>query len=462
MFLNDIMKKAVAMSVVATAFYANSQTMTVNFTDGSSRSYECDKIASVKFSAPQGDFALEVTDVTATTARLSVTPENENVRYYYDVCTLEQFEQYGVEAIVEDYIDYMCERYSQLSLAEILDALLSRGADEDEVKGLPVDTEMAFYAVAVNDDGRCEGNASVMTFRTQKGGNPAECTFQLSATGLYSEGVTMNVRPSDTSVRYWAGVYSVSGWGSDEAMTALVKSTIDEAAEENGMALDRLVNAVTFQGPVSLEESGLQNSTNYYIYAYAMNPDGTAAGPVSKLLFTTPVVDISDADVSLRYRYFDGDAMAEAYPDRFAKAAGRVVMQIQIVPNEMAENFAWALAMGDLGDTETYPDDASKNAVLQGGFINKAEKELIVNYGAATFFYFASDVWGVDGRFHRLVVDVTKDGVMPVSEYTPFDTAPAPARVLDMPAKDKCGRSVIAARVRASKTEINHFRGMAR
>lgn len=400
---------------------ASAQTMTVNLTDGSSHNYECSQIQSVKFEAAEAPFTLEATDITATSAVLKVTPDDNSVRYYYDLCTKVQFDQYGVEYIVNDAINNVQQSYPNLTLDQILEAALSQGPDQDEVRGLPVDTEMAFYAIAVNDAGKCYGPSAVIFFRTLAAGNPADCTFEITPSGVTSESVVMNIRPSDTSVKYWAGVYAANSWPGDFALTSEVESAIKEAAAEEGLPLDVTVGIITYSGTISELEYGLEASTTYYVYAYAMNNDGSAAGKVYKEVFTTPAFDISDADMRISYRYFDGTALAAAYPEKFANATGKAVVQVLANPNEIAAHYVWGLAAGDMTDQLAYPEDACKNAVLQGGFIDAPAKQLYVNYGDVTFFYYASDSYGIDGNFYRLLANFNPEDALEADKYTDLD-----------------------------------------
>lgn len=400
---------------------ASAQTMTVNLTDGSAHNYECSQIQSVKFEAAAAPFILEATDITATSAVLKVTPEDNSVRYYYDLCTKVQFDEYGVEYIVNDAISNVQQYYPNLTLDQILDAALSQGPDQDVVSGLPVDTEMAFYAIAVNDAGKCYGPSAVTFFRTLPAGNPADCTFEITPTGVTTESVTMNIRPSDTSVKYWAGVYAASSWPGDYALTVEVQDAMKEACAEQGISLAEGVGIVTYSGPISEVEYGLQADTSYYIYVYAMNDDATAAGKVYKERFTTLLTDVSDAGLRISYRYFDGTALAEAMPEKYANARDRAVVQVLATPNDAAAHYVWALGVGDMTDPTAYPDDASKSAVLQGGFIDTPAKELYVNYGDATFLYYASDADGVDGSLYRLLANFIPEDALGADQYTALD-----------------------------------------
>ena len=417
-----------------TAFNAAAQTMTVNMRDGQKHQFNTSDIEQVKFDVPQqqqGPFKIEVSDITSVSAKITVTPDDPNLQYYFDVCNPADYDYYGASFIVENYFDTLLSQYPGIPLTKFLEAALSRGEDSDIVSGLPSDTDLVCYAIGVDINGKCVGEASVVPFRTLRGGDPADCTFDISYSTVRSTSLTVSVKPSDPSVRYWMGCYSASDWPGDITMAQVVKETLEEYSFTYGKVLEDVVNGVTFRGDINLEESGFEPSSSYYIYVYAMDENGEAAGPMFKKRFTTSAYDYSEAQVSLSYRYFDGNELAALYPDKFNKAKDQVVLQAVFTPNEVAQSYAWALAIGDLTDEEVYPEASTKNAVLQGGFITTPTKELIVKYGDATFLYFAADAYGLDGNLGRTLAHITREGASPVSTYEELSTvkaAPAPLK----------------------------------
>ena len=369
-------------------------------------------------------FELSCSDIGVASAHLYVKPSNDDFRYYYDITTAKSFENAGgVANIVEGFIQSIADRLPGMALSQILDIALSQGDDDDEVKNLPADTEFVFYAMAVDEEGKCYGHPATLRFHTLPGGNPADCNFELGCKNLSSTGLTVTVVPSDPSVRYWLGVTPVSGYPGDVALMGEVRATLEEYAANAGMPLSEVVNAVVFSGDTEYEESGLQPSTPYYIYAYAMNEDGSAAGNLTKKRFTTTDYDISAATVDLSFRYFDGDALAVAYPECCSAYAGSVVVDTKITPSEDASSWVVALASGDLSDDTLYPDEQTKQAVLSAGFFNVREKRFLAKWGTVTFLGFAADAVGVDGPLYRKVVNLTPSDAFSVDEFQETSTS---------------------------------------
>lgn len=369
-------------------------------------------------------FSLDVTDVTQTSCTLHVTPSNDAVRYYYDVCTRETLEgefNGSVADLIEGYIGRLYAQYGQtFSLETILDETLAIGPDADNLSGLPAGTEMAFYAMAVDDEGHCCGQPALTFFTTDPAGDPKDCTYNVEISNLRSDGCIVNIVPSDASVPYWYGICPVSEWPGDYAMTTEVSDAIYQYAQEYSLSIEDVASRVVYTGPISMEESGLNISTAYYAYVYAMDTTtGDAIGPLTKVRFETLDYDRSDADITIAYRIFDGDALVKAYPDRFgANVSGRAYMQVTITPNDLCTNWAVALAKGDLTDDFTYPEETTKNAVLQGGKLSHTLNNFVCDWATTcTIFAFGVDAMGVDGPLQRIVITPSRDAVSPVSDF---------------------------------------------
>ena len=428
--------KRIALGVVAVAGLclggASAQTLNVVTKGGQVHSYKKSEIKQMVFypasevtTIRQGDYQVEITDITATSVNMSVTPNDNTVRYYFDLCSRATYDKYGVEFLIEDYFDGLLEAYPSIGLTTFLDAALSQGPDSDEIKGLPANTEMVAYAMAVNEQAKCVGNPTVVSFKTLPGGDPKDCTFDIEITDIASDAVYFNIYPSDNSVKYWAGVCPVDLWPGDKAMPIDVQTTCQEVADEYGMQYEHVIEAVSFKGPLApYDETGLQNDTSYYIYCYAWDAQGNALTDITKVLFTTRLYDYSDADLSLSYRYFNCDDLIAAYPEQFgSNLAGRVLVQTTFKLNDSAEHYAWALGSENYMDEDMYPEESTKDAILMGGYVDRAP-DLYANWGGATYLYFASDYYGLDGPLRRLKVEFTKEGAAPASAYaTPQSAA---------------------------------------
>lgn len=372
-------------------------------------------------------FELRYTDVTSTTATLEVIPSDETVPYYYDVCTMEDFNRVGgdVSLIVREYMEYVLETYPSFTVEDVLTAMLTVGPDSDTVYGLPSGVEMCFYAVAIDEEGNAASEPAVVSFKTLEGGDPADCTFELEVSEIRGTTAFISIVPSDPSVRYWYAVVSREEYPGDIPLMVDVKTTAESYAAEIGRSLEEVIASVTVKGAVAEYWYDLEVDKEYYLYAFAMDEQGDYAGPMFKKPFKTASSDISDAEVAIEYRYFDGDVLAAYDPERFPNAAGRVLVQVSATPNAFAVDWAVALASGDLTDDITYPYESTVNAMLSSGVskYNKTLQQFYANWSDCTILAFAADMSGVNGPLQRVLVSPVRENASPVEELAPVESS---------------------------------------
>lgn len=378
-------------------------------------------------------FELVYSEVTATSAVLEVYPSSDDIRYYYDVCTLDDFNSLdgNVGAIVQEYIDYLSMHYPDFTMEDILGAMLSQGYDTDVVTGLPSNTTMCFYAIAIDDEGKPASAPEVVQFTTLAGGNPADCTFEMEVSEIRGTTVFISIVPSDYSVRYWYAVTTRDDYPGDIPMMVAVKEEAQAYANEMGMTLEEIIAGVTVAGPVAEYWWDLELDTDYYLYAFAMDEQGNYLGDMYKEPFTTAMEDISDAEVAVDYRYFDGDELYEYDSVTYANAQGKVIVQVKATPNAFADAWAVALASGDFTDETLYPYDATINAMLASGTAqyNKSISQFYANWSDCTILAFAADYSGFNGPLVRILVQPTKEGAASIEELAPV-SAPVPGSIL--------------------------------
>ena len=97
-------------------------------------------VASVAFTAcnqkpkeKEVTFQISVTDVTATNASVNVIPSDTNALYYYDVFTVEYFNELGsdeaVYADLKEYWEEVIAYYKELGYTYTLADFMSKGED---------------------------------------------------------------------------------------------------------------------------------------------------------------------------------------------------------------------------------------------------------------------------------------------------------------------------------------------
>lgn len=432
---------------------ANAQMLRVHTSDGARHDYKCSEVDSVVMVPYSHEFTVTVDDVKSSSVTITVGCSDPNVAYFFDLCTEDVYKKYNgdMATLIHKYIADMQKDYPQLTQSQILSALREYGPLTETIKQLPSATTMYAYVMAVDDNGQCYGEAAIAKFTTLEGGDPALCTFAIEAQDVSSQELVVNIVPSDPSVKYWYGIVARESYPGDYALMAELKSAFAEAAAANSMTVEQLINRIAYTDELKQPESGLQPATAYYIYAYALKNDGSNAGPIAKYPFTTAEYDISDAMISLSYRYFDGDALCAVDPVEYGKYQGGIMVEAVVTPNEITEHWAVALGSKDMTDPDIYPDESTKNAVLQAGRIDQTSMTFVARYGVATFLYFGADYAGVDGALRRLLVNFTPEGVSSPETLTAKTfSSRMPAKAIDVPAMTRAAGNPLQHAVRSS------------
>ncbi len=393
----------------------------------------------VDYTDPYADltFEIAVTNIDTTTATISVTPNKDNVGYYYDVCTAEDYElvEGNVGLIVSYAIQGMLQQQPGMTLEALLQIFTEYGPSSDNLAYLPSDTDMYAFAIGLDQQGNPQGTPKAVPFRTLKGGDPKDCTFELSVSNVSTTSCMVSIVPSDPSVRYWWATTSVQGYPGDEALIKEVEDTVKEiVGAYPSMSFEEIINRLTFFGETHDNQYDLSAGVSYYLYAFAMDETGLAAGPLFKYEFTTPLIDKSDSELEVSYKYFDGAQISD-----LPEVANAYRLVVTVEPNYYTQNWAVIVGSGDMTDEEKYPQDATITAMLQGGAkYNQTTQAWWIpkNTEVCTILAFGEDYNEVASQLTRIAVRPTPEGVSPVSEYK-GTSAPRPEALMELQPKAK-------------------------
>lgn len=358
-------------------------------------------------------FEIEIPSVTSTTVSISVIPSDNTLPYYFDIMTKDDYGTYGGD--VAAYLTYVLESVANdygVSVPDFVSGIQETGPASDQLRGLSPDSEYVAYAIGLSGDGSCFGQPAVKEFRTEKAGNPEDCTFTFSIEAYMGQ-AEVSVSPSDDGVGYFTAVIPVSEYSTDDALVERVYNSIIQSISGSGMSIEDAVSMIAFRG-LSTETYDLEEGS-YYVFAYAFTSDGKAAGAVYKQSFDVQAT-VSDVSVSVTdVKWFDGNALADADP-AYEGIRGGAYFTAEVVHSSDASAWYLGLSAGDMTDAEAYPDETVYDALMMGGVMNRERLAFAVQYGKLTVLGFATDASGVYGGIYRLLVDVTEEGASPVSE----------------------------------------------
>ena len=259
-------------------------------------------------------FSIAVSDVTAKTAHVEVTPAKETTgTYYWDIMdaadAAELTDDAKVAAYFKDYFDYVIEYYGnlgrELTYADLLlDA--ADGVDAYDYTGLEPNTDYVVIAISLDANIAAAGTAVRANFKTveeKEDPVPSDMTFEIAVNDITFSSASVQVIPSNSEATYYWSVYpteAIQGMG-DADLCAAIKENIEYTIEYSGYyGYDLSFSDFLSQGTDSYEYTGLDANTAYTVIAVAMGTLGTTNGAVAKYNFqTAEIVAKSSEDITL-------------------------------------------------------------------------------------------------------------------------------------------------------------------
>ena len=138
-----------------------------------------------------------------------------------------------------------------------------------------------------------------------KGGNKGDSvelenfTFRIS--NLKAGYVYVDFIPKNSSMSYYFNlvVKDDAKGKSDEEIFASDLENISYIAEQQGISVSELLSAELKSGECRWRFTGLMQSSEYTIYAYGLDSEGTKLSSIDRMDFTTPAVEIVDCDFEI-------------------------------------------------------------------------------------------------------------------------------------------------------------------
>ena len=234
-------------------------------------------------------FAINVSNITATSATVMVTPSNQET-YYFDVLEQAVVNNYdNLADFAVAYIDYLKE-YSANYGYTIAD-VLSSGNDQYTFSGLNASTNYYAFAVGVDANGTVTSDVAIESFTTLSNGIGggsvvSKNTFEVNVTNISSNSATISVVPSNSDTYYFdlveKEVYTQFTDGQEFAAAYI--AYLKEYYESYGYTVAELLSS----GEDSWTYEGdLDPSTNYVAFAVGVSTEGSVTTNIATNEFTT-------------------------------------------------------------------------------------------------------------------------------------------------------------------------------
>lgn len=244
-------------------------------------------VTKVEFSTPEipmtdVSFTIEVKDIGLTSAKVDVTPSDDKARYFVNVFSMEEYQQWGgnddafaaqAAALVDYYI------MMGKTLKEIVANLGSIGHTAIPFDDLTDNTEYIAYAIGIDDNFFVNSLPSVVRFKTSEV-KVSDNTFAIDITGTTFCSVSGTVTPSNDDP-FVCAIQPKAQVDLYESETDLMYEVV--ATYDKWDALDEIL----YVGEtVDLEAiSSLEPSMDYVVLCFGW--EGAPTTPLFKAEFTT-------------------------------------------------------------------------------------------------------------------------------------------------------------------------------
>lgn len=373
-------------------------------------------------------FKLEVSNVTAVNAKAKVTTTNDDP-YYAGFIAKKFYEGMTDQQLIE-----------QLEKEGLISPAFEGNESFDAENMLLPGTDYELIAVGYTEAATTAIERT--EFTTQKGGDPASCTFTASVEWDTFWG-DFSIRPSDRTVFYYYEVMAAARYESDEKAIAAVEDMLANTQRDNGVPMERVLIELCSRGSEK-KQFATESLTDYVLYAIPLGNDGKAAAPVFKQEFRSPERRTSDAVCEVKWTdYYNGAELYAYDPATWKWGVDYDQNPMCYVPATVTHNDAavkWYA--GSFGmDLMGHSDGAIvKNLIDYGGGSENTDKLdyewtyfADVSYGGGsggmvnTFVAVAIDANGDYGPIFRELFTPLTGECSPISDIT--GTQPAAAKV---------------------------------
>ena len=219
------------------------------------------------------ELSIDVTNITATTATVNVTSNDETSSYYFDLFDEEDYQGYGgtpegIAEFVSDLLAYYQAQYPSMTLPQILSQIVSVGNDSYDFDGLTPGTKYYTFAIGVDaTTGATTTTAVVKEFTTQAGGegDGPELTLTLRAG---------DANGANTDTKVYMGAYAPTATGayygvfltSDVEKVLAQGASYDAIVTQNGTDMstkDGWLDGLVKNPGIGVTFSGLDPATSY-------------------------------------------------------------------------------------------------------------------------------------------------------------------------------------------------------
>ena len=236
-------------------------------------------------------------------------------------------------------------------------------------------------------------------------GDPIELEdFTVTLTSLHSGDVFLNIAPEDQTMKYWYSlVIKEEMPEDDQSVYDADLEYFNIIADYYGLSLEEMLSQNLVNSDVDWRYNGLEARTEYVLYMYGLNVDGTPLTAVNRLTFTTKAVEKLECDFDI----IVGDNVgATSFSVSIIPSDDRVGYFFDVFPASMYEEYC-------LSDAENLPAFIAEYIpalAAEAGYTVPATVGIISNYGAVAHDFTAEDGIEASNTYYVFAIGLGADG----------------------------------------------------
>lgn len=192
--------------------------------------------------APEPDaFAIELTNLTASSVDMKVTPVQPDAVYCFDVLAQSVLDEHHESDLAVYMQNMMAEAVQTFgSLEAALEAIGEKGEQTHSFTGLKAETAYIAFAAGIDAEGHVNTRIKSDSFTTEE--LPSGVTFEVAFTNTAYDGSDYTITPSDPDFMYYATVRPQFQY--DELSDA---DLLDKIIMEDGFMLDYMAKSGVYE-----------------------------------------------------------------------------------------------------------------------------------------------------------------------------------------------------------------------
>ena len=236
-------------------------------------------------------------------------------------------------------------------------------------------------------------------------GDPIELEdFTVTLTSLHSGDVYFTIEPNDKDMKYWYSLVIKEEMSDvDEDIYTADLDYFNYIANYYSISLEELLASNLVNGDIEWRYNALSARTEYVLYMYGLDTDGTPLTAVNSLTFTTTAVEPLDCSFDI----VAGDNIAAtSFSITIVPSDDRVGYFFDVFPAAMYEEYC----LSDAANLPAFIKDYIPAIAAEAGYTVPATVGAISNYGAITADFSSEDGIQPSNTYYIFAIGIGADG----------------------------------------------------